>query len=633
MKTFEDTHPVSRRERETAPSDRMRPAVTCRMSMREGSLCSVLAAVLVLCSLSWASTFSLYSGFSDEQWDQVAKYHQWGLMDAFNAIGLTRLKYVPSTPREFEENAFVPEYWKYTHPEFDSVEADAATLTVHSGHGGTFKQTFEDSFDFMMQPKSAWNGIEMISGSIMGLGESQGYYAGDAYPGYCRYFMAMGCNTLAVGPAMSDDGHPTYSRPDLFDKYNSRHADPYKIWRKAMTDGLRMVMGFTDYSYGTPFDRENWGRFQDYYQKGYSIATCFAYTALNAHSAHKPVVVVQAETIEACHAMLDNEHDFKTDRPRSGPGAPQYLACYWWGGDRVKAYDGPYVWSGSGGGDVKGGAAAASCAVYQGTDSKEQEQAAMTRFLHALGIQGDVGFSSTLRKQALYHVDDKRFVWVDSGSGHLYYRDTRCQEGDVHPCRLAQEQAVDIASSFLATSQIVGKDEVAVDRVISVNRMVATKEEILSDTRTSDPEVARYIVVFKRNLGTLPILTERCDTVMVEVDPDGEVASLVSHYKCGRTVKKVASLKSRFANLDIAKASLAATLAAKDVKAGILPLEDGVYVPVYEVTTLGIAADGTPNPRIDYLRMDTLQPIEGSQAGPAQGYELEENTASQTRDR
>jgi hypothetical protein len=118
---------------------------------------------------------------------------------------------------------------------------------------------------------------------------------------------------------------------------------------------------------------------------------------------------------------------------------------------------------------------------------------------------------------------------------------------------------------------------------------------------------------------------------MIELGGDGDVASLVSHYKYGRTVRTGGSFKPRFTTVDRAKAVFSATLPGEGVKAGLLPMQDGTYVPVYEVTTVTVDAQGTPNPRTEYFRADTLERVHASQTTPAAGYEVEEEMDPQTR--
>ena len=243
-------------------------------------LLAALAMVLIHCSLTQADYcfgYSIFNGFNNEDYESCGKYQIQGIVDALEGMGLSACKRIGSTPWQFHENSFID-----SSPSYDSIRADYSTVTVHCGHAGTFRDAWTNEFYFLIRARDEWQGSTAITSDIVRLGESYGYLLGDAYPGYCRYLMALGCNTIAIGPPMSADGQPTYSRPDLFDKTNPDHASPFKIWRPVMTDGLRMAMGYTDYSYASSDDYSKWLRLKDYHNMGYSIARSFAYTALDA---------------------------------------------------------------------------------------------------------------------------------------------------------------------------------------------------------------------------------------------------------------------------------------------------------------------------------------------------------------
>jgi len=190
------------------------------------------------------------------------------------------------------------------------------------------------------------------------------------------------------------------------------------------------------------------------------------------------------------------------------------------------------------------------------------------------------------------------------------------------PCELSEEECILRASTFLLGNKIVGPNEVEIERVISVNCMVATTDEIASESYSCEPTVTRYVVVFKRKLGELPILTNETDTIRVEVGQNGKIASLVSRYKYGRRTRMREATKGKLPNVRQAKVAFSALGAVRNVQAGILPMPDGTYLPAYEVTSLAPRDELFPRPQITYHRVDTLELIETEDRDINDGYEL-----------
>jgi len=587
---------------------------------------AALAIVLIHASLTLAVGYALFSGYNDEEYHSYGKYKMFGLIDAFDGMGLQRDRYMASTPWQFHENSFIDGYRDYSYPEFDSARADYSTVTVHCGHAGTFRDPYTKDFYLIMQARDLWQGSDVITSGILRLGESYGYFYDDIYRGYCRYFLALGCNTVTLGPPMSDSGTPTYSRPDLFDKYNPNHANPFKIWGPVMTDGLRLVMGHTDFAYGSDRDRDKWRRFKDYRDSGYSIAWAFANTALDAHDNHKPVVMAMGNDLDECVAIT-NERNFQTSRPSGN----NWLYYIWWGSDRVRNYNGPYVWSQANeAGNVSAGSDISvnestrlptAAWSYESTDSATAEDEALVRYLDVFGLQSTTTLFGRFKEQATYKISDKRQICINRGSGSLYYQDAGvlAQTG---PCGLSQDECILQASAFLLGNKIVGPNEVEIDSVISVNWMAATTDEIATGSYSSNPVIARYIIVFKRKLGNLPVLTNDTDTIRVEIGQNGKIASLVSHYKYGRRISALEATKGRLPNVRQAKAALSPSGVVRNVKAGILPADDGTYLPVYEVTTLASGDELLPRPQVTYHRMDTLELVKRDTMAIIDGYEL-----------
>ncbi len=592
------------------------------MNRLHSILPAALVLVLVHCLVTSAVDYSIFAGYDDTDYGNYGKYKVFGLMDAFDEMGLTPYKCLTSTPWQFYENMFVDQYWTYQYPGFDSERADYSTLTVHCGHAGTFKDASTNTFYCVMRAKGEWGGSNAITSDILRLGESEGYFWGDPYPGYCRYFMALGCNTVAIGPAMSDNGHPTFSRPDLFSKTNPNHADPNNIWKPVMTNGLRMVMGHTDYEYGSIYDQSKYRRFKEYHDLGYSIAWSFANTALDAYSNHKPVVLTLGQDRNECIAIM-NEPDFQTGRPN---GANE-LYCRWWGADRVRNYDGWYVWSGANGAGAADAGAGETAPLpsagwaYDSSDSTAVEDATLVKYLTVLGVKNSAMLYDSPKERTIYKIADGRQVSIDRRTDCLLYQDTSVLALS-GPSGLSGEECIDRAMSFLIGNKIVGPNEVEVDSVVKESYMMAAKQGTEDGSYSSQPQVARYTVVFKRNVGELPVLTDDTDTIRVEIGQNGKVASLVSRYKYGRTISKVESLKGALPNVQQAKIMLSTAGDIKSIKAGMLPMPDGTYLPVYEVVTVTLVDGLLPRPQITYHRMDTLEPVDRENASTGDDYQL-----------
>ena len=179
---------------------------------------------------------------------------------------------------------------------FDSDWADHTCVTVVDARARTDKDPYTNGFYFQIETHYEWNGEKSISnlwryGAPVKLGESY-----DRHKGNCRYLMVLGSDTIAIGPHQSSPNGPTYTRPDLFQQSNSNHANPFKIWGPVMTDGIRLILGYTGPSYSSPADEENWKRFKDYHDDGFSIAECFAYTSLDADERQMPVALAQGRS-------------------------------------------------------------------------------------------------------------------------------------------------------------------------------------------------------------------------------------------------------------------------------------------------------------------------------------------------
>lgn len=190
---------------------------------------------------------------------------------------------------------------------------------------------------------------------------------------------------------------------------------------------------------------------------------------------------------------------------------------------------------------------------------------------------------------------------------------------------LTKEECIDKAFSLLLDHSIVTQKEVELNSVISICQMVASEEEISTGVFNSEPEVIGYISVFKRKLGGLPILSNRVDTIKVEISGNGEVASLISNYKHGRILTERQLVQPLFATVKETKESLSWMGTIDDIEAGLLPLEDGDYVPVYKVTTLDAGSTSLPSLTVQYLRQDTLEQVSFRVENAIDNYEIEDS--------
>jgi hypothetical protein len=456
-----------------------------------------------------------------------------------------------------------------------------------------------------------WKGINVITSRSIGLGESSGYFIGDAYPGFCRYFIVLGTDSVARGPAMSNLGFPVFSRPDLRDPFNLLHADPFKIWGPVMTNGLRMVLGLTGYQYCGTGDREAWKKFADYWRNSYSIAHSFAEAARSADARHMPVVLIQAGSEQACFQMLQGERYFSPYRPSGN-----VLLCKWWTNEGLRSYDGYYIWS------CPGRVSVQSQATEPEETASAVQNAVPLKGLHVLGYTESASTEGQAGQKRFSKTDDKRQLWTDERTGTVYYRDTEASEVAPGPCVLTVEQSIEKAASFIADNALAALNELTLDGVVTIRQMIATADEVAANKYSHTPEIVGYLIVLKRNLGDLHILTDNVDTITVEIGANGEVASAVSNYRSGRTVEEREAVVPRFSTVEEAKKNLVAPDVDGDVTAGLLPTDDGTYLPVYKVTTPSQDPESSSSAQVRYLRMDTLAPVE-SEEGLAGNAELQ----------
>lgn len=593
---------------------------------------NAFALVLTIVSTGTAVNldYGMYSGLNDEDY-QKAKYMQFGWRDAFNQLGLSQHKYIGSVPWQWYENSFVPSYRSYEIPQFDSARADYSALTVYVGHSGTFQDARTKDFFFLMETRNSWNEVSYFTSDMVRLGESLGYLPDDDYPGYCRYVLALGCNAVAMGPAVFDGEHATYSRPDLFNPDHPDHANPFLIWGPVMTDGVRLVLGHTDYTYFSgSTDQDKYRRFADLLGGDCSIAEAFARTSREAFDAQKPVVIAQGATLQECESIIEDEDAFSNDRPLGN--AVRLLYC--WYEDRVlehsdssktrKVAANSHAVARSDKSISEISALPDTLALYTSEDSDEVQTETLRKYMHLLGVDKfDAVHGDAKTRKTLCKVDEDRKVVIDSRRGSLYYRDTKAARTYKGTCQLSKSECIDQALQLLVKNDIVAPEELCVNKTIAVSRWAATANEVASNVYTSSPEIVRYIVVLKRKLGALPILSNDADTITVEIGATGDLVSLTSEYAYGRTVTAQHAVAPIFRTVDEAKSGLPSVGAIRDLRTGLLADEDGGYLPVYEVITMANSSGLTPRPDVTYYRVDTLEEV--TQDLESEGYELEED--------
>jgi len=580
---------------------------------------SLVLALTTICIFSSLAR-SDYSILSDDTDYDSTKYRQWGLINALDDMHVSQLGYWWSSAQDFWEDGLIP--W-YINSSGDVPYADRSRLTIIDGPAGTFPDYSTNSHYFTIGARYWWNGTQRVSnqskfGAPLRLGESYGLN-----PGRCRYFMALGNNTVAAGPPSFSKNRTFYPRPDLFEYGNMGHANPFKIWSPVMTDGLRLVMGFTGFCYAKGTDQKNWERFEYYHRQGFSIAWSFAKAAMDADNRHIPMVLSQGATLTECDDIIHKERFFTSGRPGTG----RYRGHYW---HRLPL---TYIRSIGAGLEstaedralAEGGALLSqSDYVYDSVDSKKTESEFHAKYLDVFGLGDATPLYEQRRSQSLYQLDGQDEARVDHGNDSFIYRNPEAYEGIGEGVRLTQSECIDRALSLLMDHEIVQLDEIELDSVISINQMSATLDEIEADTFNSEPEVVGYIAVFKRRLGNLPLLTNDVDTIEIEITTSGEIASFISNYKHGRILTQRESIQPQFGNVEDAKETLAWMGTFDEVKAGLLPLENGDYVPVYKVTMLSSGATELSSPIVRYIHQDTLEPVSFMAANTIDGYEPEE---------
>ena len=603
------------------------------MKTIKSTLLITLVITSAFSSLARSAEYSVFVGFNDEDY-QTRKYKLQGLMNALDSVTtpvLHRYGYWWSHPIQFWENSMI--HW--SSAAFDSDRSDHTCLTVVAARAGTFKDSDTNNFYFIIDTHDPWNGKEHISnfekhGAPLRLGESLGYFWNDGYPGNCRYLMVLGSNTVAIGPAITSSNGPTYTRPDLFQEDNSNHANPFNIWASevkydnVMTDGVRLVLGYTGDSYSGPSDLESWKWFKYYYHDGFSIAESFAYTSLDADRRQMPVALAQGTSITACNNTIYNEHDFNCSRPR-GNESLWWYTCRYWKREPLSNDNGRIYGTSDLGheNDVK--PLNHSNYIYESFDSKKTEAEYQKRYLDIFGLGEADPMYEQLTEQTIYQLNDRGEARVHGHDGSFSYRNPAAYENNEDSIVLTKEECIDKAFSLLVDHSIVTPKEVELNSVISIHQMVASQEEISTGVYNSEPEITGYISIFKRKLGRLPILSNQVDTIKVEISGNGEVASLLSNYKHGRILTERQLVQPPFATIAEAKESLSWMGTIDDVEEGLWPLEDGDYVPVYKVTTSGADSTSLPSLTVQYLRQDTLEPVSFRAENVIDGYEIEDD--------
>jgi hypothetical protein len=583
------------------------------MRRAKTSLLLTLILVFVCNSLSLSTEYIAFSGFNDADY-QTCKYTVQGLMKALDDMGLDRIGYWWSSPYHFWENSMTT--WSYDE-QLDPAWADYPCLTIIDGNANTYRDA-AGRFYFIIETRNEWKGKRHISnlekyGAPMRLGES---FLVDSIQGHCRYVMVLGSNTVASGPNRGSWTYPNYSRPDLLQQDNPYHANPFKIWGPVMTDGVRLVMGFTGHAYAGETDYENWKRFKYYHDRGFSIAWSFANAALDADARHIPVALAQGASYGECSRRINDERWFVCDDPRSfasgRPGTGFRVYRKWHSeplaneinfssADAFPDQRNALV------GDVK--QLDRSAYIYESMDSKKKEAEAIRKYLGMFDLGNSDSKYDHLRGQTTYQSHNQNGAYLDSADGSFLYRNPEVYTSNDNASALTRSECIDMAFSLLVDHDIVKPKELALDRVFSVSQTMVSQDDITGEILDTESEVLGYVIVFKRRLGDLPILSNQVDTIRIEMTRSGEVASLISNYRHGRVLTRHESVTSSLTDVQSVQAELAWLGAVDAVEAGLLPLENGDYVPVYKVTTTETDSSAMPSPQVQYLRQDTLEPV------------------------
>jgi len=312
--------------------------------------------------------------------------------------------------------------------------------------------------------------------------------------------------------------------------------------------------------------------------------------------------------------MIQNEHAFSSARPGTG-------AFVWnsWYTEPLSSYDGYYTWrcSDTAGGQVQ---AAASEPAARGA----RPAATRLRDLHVLSCADRPSAANKVVPMAASPADRQQRRWAGQDSENFYYRAQEVVGPVSGPCTLTAQESVDRATSFVAAQGIAAPDELTLDGVVAIRQMAVTAEEITARQYHNTPQTVGYLVRLKRDLGDLPLRTNDTDTIMVEIGRGGQVVRATSNYRTGRTVEQRESIVPRFATIEEAKQGLVPSGTEGEVTAGLLPLEDGAYLPVFRVTTPTPNSELSPGAQVRYLRMDTLAPVQQQDHRPA-GPEIQAN--------
>jgi hypothetical protein len=589
----------------------------------------VLAIVCVFGSLSRSVEYRVYTGVTDADYE-VTKFGLWGLIDALDGLGLSSRGLWWSQPYHFWEDSTV--WWDSGYP-YDDGWADETCVTILDGYSGTYRDG--NNWYFLIETKGEWSGVKHVSnleeyGAPLRLGETKWWLPNDdSTEGSCRYLIVLGSNTVAIGPAYVSSGYPNYPRPDLFDRDNAYHANPFEIWDRPMTNGLRMVMGFTGHSYGSTGDRDDWGRFEYYHDHGFSIAESFAKAALDADSRHIPVVLVQGASDAECLTTLA-EQTFKTSRP-GGHLHKRY--CYWY-----REPLSPNARRNFGIAALSQDTAPSQPAlmplnhaahVCESTDSKRLETEFASRYLALVGLEETTPQYKMRAHRTVYQSTDENEAHVDHRQGSFLYHNPRAYLEKEDGAELTREECVETARALLEAYDIVTAQEVELTDVISVREVVAANAEAAAVGASPGPSVLAYTAVFKRKVGELSIVSNDVDTIRVEITTNGQIASLISNYKHGRVLTEGDPVRPYFADSAQAFEALAAMGPINEIKAGLLPEEDGTYVPVYKVTTSPCESSAGSAYAVHFLRQDTLAPVSVRSEQAVDGYEVNDLEAQE----
>jgi hypothetical protein len=225
------------------------------------------------------------------------------------------------------------------------------------------------------------------------------------------------------------------------------------------------------------------------------------------------------------------------------------------------------------------------------------------RYLKALAVDTTKGRGAP-QNGALRIADGDKTVLSVPHELLFCYRDGA--QYSPEPIDVSRETCISRARTFLLDNALVDAGALRLDRVVTLNRMVASREEVSCKRFTSSPHIARYRIIFKRRVGSLPLFGETRDTIAIEIGRGGRIVSLTSSFRNGRPARAGELVKPCFRSAEEARRGLAWWGTVVHVAPGMFPTDTGSYVPAYMAVRM---VSGEAPLQVGYFRQDTLDPL------------------------